>query len=666
MLNGGVVQLVNDTNKRSKQALQPYQSLWLSHWKRTGSDAAGETSSPNAFRSEELDYVSHKDGLTKGLEASLRSASRTFEIGDDAIKVGSKSLGNDRMLGSLFKNDQDADGMQALSPDLAQSLEGCRVVDHRSRIQLASLVPCTVVANGIPSRGCNSVGADVSDNPPKWMGTRTAMEDSLFGLNPLQESLVESSSHILPHKSDKGKAAEGDAYMRMVEHERCYGRRQTDLLCERKVGSPSQSDNSLDECLRESVSCDHCLSMINRGWFLKMHKCSGIKLLPSESNSSEEYERKKSHNDCYSQLKLQNCVHGVGTVRIFSAVDVSEGTLAGFPRFFQTNNDLLITKKTDVNLFKENATFRSKKVTTKINRNMSEVKDCIRDVKASKVTIMNELSNEIDTMEMDSFKEKKSKKNLHSASNSTASTKAFNMKSNEGVSSRKVGHGLLNNKLPDINLELPALTGAASLPRNTCPSSSKTLSVESDELIENVKQQHKLKYNLSLDELTSVDAGNRWVKRLKLSSSNSSVEGTKRSDFDSSLSHERKSKLFNGIPKSNIPRSKPNLRKHHDEGSLVSNLSKKDADHLIEDPKDKGKTLLLSHAWIQRWMHTGPRKMEKNSEMEVICEAESSKVHKEQFPSIAAMALMGKVLTCSEQCELQKKGSFTVWNTKTL
>lgn len=206
------------------------------------------------------------------------------------------------------------------------------------------------------------------------------------------------------------------------------------------------------------------------------------------------------------------------------------------------------------------------------------------------------------------------------------------MESTEVVPSREVGHGRLKYKLPDINLK----PDAASSSENTSPSSSRSLSLETEKLVERVKQP-KVKYNSSADEFPNTDAGNRWVKRLKLSSSNSYVQGIKSSSFSSSSYHESRSKLFSGS-------STPNT----------------------ETADDKGKALLLSHGWIRRW-----RRIKSNENSKVMEGIESpkfavEKIHNGQFPSIAAMALMAKALTCSHQCELQKKGSYTIWNTKTL
>ncbi|XP_042057866.1 uncharacterized protein LOC121802296 isoform X1 [Salvia splendens] len=646
MLNG-TVQPVNDANERSKQTVRPYQSLWLAHWKQTGCDARGVSTSPNASRNEELDYVARKDGLTKGVEDFSRSASggmttkRALDIGDDFIKIGRRSLGNNSNL-----DDQDA--------------------------------------------------------------------DALSKLKSLEESFVESSSHvsaedfgIITNKYDKGKAAasicfrQRTADMRMLKHGQCLEHRQIDLHCERKMISLSQSEYNSDECLRESISCDHCLSMINRVWFPKMQKSPGVRLFPSQSNSSDENGTAKSHIDCHSHLKLQKCGHGLGTMRIDSGVEVQGGTLAGFPRFSQTSHDMLMTKKTHVYAFKETDLFGSKRVITNVNGNFSEdlhsvfpflghnkqkvppfqalsslkdseVKEDIRDVKASTVTIRNELSAETDSVDVDSLKEERYKKNLrHSASNSTATTltKAFNMESND-VSYRKLGQRWMNSELPDINIELPALTGgAASSPPNISPSSSKTVTLERDELLEHPKA----KSHFSLDESPHADAGSRWLKRLKLSS-NSSIQGGKSPDYASTTPQERRSRLFDSIPRSIMTRSKPNLSKHRGETSVLSEKIRGfelDADRFIENPNDKAEALLLSHAWIQRLLPNGGRKSKRKSGTEAVLEPESSKLaleklEKEQLPSIAAMALMAKVLTCFQQCELQNKGSYTVWNTQTL
>ncbi|KAI3446131.1 hypothetical protein Pfo_002796 [Paulownia fortunei] len=714
------VKSVNDTNGRSEQTVQSYQSVWMAHWMRRSCDAAGETCSHSASGNEELDYATTDDNLTNGLDISSKSVkglgvieTKTFKIVDEIIKMSSKSMGNKRMRSSLFKYGQDTDDTQALRPVFGHNLEGGKAVDCKSGIQFPSVIPGLPAANRIFPGGCHSPGEGTSKYPPKRMET-------------LQEKFVESSSHIVPYMFDlekyafdKGKAAVSPLFSKsvvvskqlpnanviMLEHEQGHEHSQSaDLVCERKMDCHSQSDNSANACFREGIACDHYLSTFGRDRLRKMQKCSGIRLFPSQCLASEE--TKKSYKDCYSQLKLQNCVD-VETMRICTTVDALEGTPGGCPRLSQTTQSLLNTKQTDVNLSKENDILISTRVIPKLNRNISsglhhqspffgqgkrrgkpqppsssidsEAKEHVGDVEASKVTIKNESSAETDTKDMDSCKEK----NLLSGSYSTVSTKknktitgracvlpAFNMESNlpwiNVASSREVGCPRPNIELPDINLELPALPGAASSSENMCHSSSKTQSFEMDKLLAHVELP-KPKSNFSLDDCPNADPCNRWVKRLKLTSSNSSAQGTKSSNLAETSSHEKISKLFSRIPKSSMTSSEPTPRKHHGKESVLSDKSgdflKKD-----EDPKNKGTGLLLSHAWIQRWLHNGSGISKKKPETVVVFEPQSSKLalknlQKVQFPSIAAMALMGKALTCFQPCELQKRGSFTVWNT---
>lgn len=371
MLNGAV-QPVNDANEVNRRALQPYQSLWLAHWKRTGSDAGGgDNISPGPSRSEELDYVARKDGLSRGVEAPSRSASgfgsirsRTFVTGYNFTKLGRKSVGSEGMIGSL--DGRDADALFGLS-----SLNGGFDVEAEKFVK----------------------------------GKEAAVSDG------------------------SGQISAG---MRTLEEEQCC---EIDLLCERNFRLPSQSDDSSDECLRESGSCDHCLSMTDKAWSLRKQTCLGIRLSP---NPSDENESTKSHIDLYSKLKLQKCDHGLGVKRICSSADVPGRASSEFPKFSESNSDLFITNKTSVDAFKENGTSRSTRVISNIGGNLSSdfrsifpffgqnkhkvqlqslsssddsrVKECKSDSKASKFTVRNELSAEPDTLETRSVKEKQYKK----------------------------------------------------------------------------------------------------------------------------------------------------------------------------------------------------------------------------------------------------------------
>ncbi|KAL7082731.1 hypothetical protein ACP275_14G120300 [Erythranthe tilingii] len=356
------------------------------------------------------------------------------------------------------------------------------------------------------------------------------------------------------------------------------------------------------------------------------------------------------------QKKLPNRVRNLETVRICTTVDS-----------VQMTHSLLITKKTDVNLSKESDIRRTMglikmkgstspffggiKLQEMSSFSNSEgtknevVNDC-------KVIIRNESSADTDTMDMAYFRQEK----LNSGANSTPSTKGFNIDSNSSPridvsSSRRVKHRGTKTGLPDINLQLPALPAVASSSENVGPTSSRTQSLEMETLIAQAEQP-KPKSNDS----SEADPTNRWVKRLKLNSTNSSAQGTKSSSLAEKSSHRKMKKLFGSILESGstTSTSEPTSRKHH------SN----------KNEEEKGKRLLLSHAWIKRWRKNRLELTETKPETVVICEPNSSKLslddlQKKQFPSIAAMALMGKAMNGLKSCEHQKRGPLTVWNTKT-
>ncbi|KAK6121446.1 hypothetical protein DH2020_044806 [Rehmannia glutinosa] len=381
-------------------------------------------------------------------------------------------------------------------------------------------------------------------------------------------------------------------------------------------------------------------------------------------------------------------------MRICTTVDSLEAKAGGCPKFSQTTHSLLITKKTDV-LSRENDIIRTTRLITKMNENTSgnitlspffgqgnrgvklqplssssnsEGKRNVGNVEASKVSIKNESSAETDTMDMEFFMEEK----LNSGANSTPSTKVFNnIDSNLSppiaiASSRETGREWLKTGLPDINLALPAVENS---PDNVCASSSKTQSLEMDMLMAN-SEQIKPKSDLLMDDS---DPSIRWVKRLKLTSSNSSAHGTKNSNLAENLSHDKMRKYFRSILDSSITSSESNPRKHHGKEIILSDkngdLSNKDEEFTLDAVKKGNKELLLSHAWIKRWLKNGSRSTEEKPETDVVCEPQNPKaslddLEKKQFPSIAAMALMGKAMTGFQSCDVQKRGSFTVWNTK--
>lgn len=204
--------------------------------------------------------------------------------------------------------------------------------------------------------------------------------------------------------------------------------------------------------------------------------------------------------------------------------------------------------------------------------------------------------------------------------------------------------------LPDINLELPASPGSSE---NAGPSSSRTQSLEMDVLLAHA--DHPTPKSNDSDPTT------RWVKRLKVTSSDSSGRGTETTNLAENSSHDKKQAFFRNVLKNSITSSEPTPRKILGKEIMLFDRSQKE--------EEEGKEVLLSHAWIKRWLRNGSQISEKKPEAIVVCEPQSSKMsvddlQKKQFPSIAAMALMGKAMSGYQTCELKKRGNFTVWKTK--
>ncbi|KAL8553167.1 hypothetical protein ACS0TY_001711 [Phlomoides rotata] len=287
----------------------------------------------------------------------------------------------------------------------------------------------------------------------------------------------------------------------------------------------------------------------------------------------------------------------------------------------------------------------------------SEGQGNVRDigVGTSKAAMKNESSAETDPMDMDYLKEGRPT----SAANSSRLTKGFNIGTNSSprfnaASSREVEHPWKRTGLPDINLELPAAPAAATSSENAGPGSSRTESLEMDVLLAHAEHP-TLKSNLSPN---SSDPTTRWVKRLKQSTSDSSGRGTKSSNLAENLSRDKKRGFFRNVLKNSITSSESTPSKILGKEPISSDRSQK------ED--EEGKELLLSHSWIKRWLRNGSQISEKKPEAIVVCEPKTSvdDFQKKQFPSIAAMALMGKAMSGYQSCELQKRGNFIVWNSK--
>ncbi|KAA8545991.1 hypothetical protein F0562_020558 [Nyssa sinensis] len=398
--------------------------------------------------------------------------------------------------------------------------------------------------------------------------------------------------------------------------------------------------------LRAIINCQYLLEISARR--VPVLNSFQARAVPVEASKSE-----KLYHGGYSLQRMPHSVHGVETMRICTTVD---GLPGGPPKISQTTHSLLITK-TDVNMSDENQMLRESRVSTNLKRNSlgellslspifnqghggvklqplgsstdSEEKDNVVDVKTSEVHLKNESSTETDTMDMCIFKEEdhlsgvnssESNKNIMAGQNPLSQTTIASTREEVGCRGRIT-------LLPDINEELPTLPAAASSMDNVEPSTSRTQSLDMEHLLSHAEQLSNSKSSLCPDDPLRTEPSSRWVKRLKLNASDSFALGTKSSNLGEASSHEKVNKLFIKIMK---------VLLRNGESSSVESAK-------------NGRDTMLSHSWIQRWCHNRPATLQKKPEAVVVCEPQSSKVvsdefEKKQFPSIAAMALMGKAM----------------------
>ncbi|KAF8405255.1 hypothetical protein HHK36_010156 [Tetracentron sinense] len=252
----------------------------------------------------------------------------------------------------------------------------------------------------------------------------------------------------------------------------------------------------------------------------------------------------------------------------------------------------------------------------------------------------------------------------------------------------KVGSRQTETELPDINQEPPSPSAASGSMADRELSSSKTESLDVEHLLAHGQQPGNSISSFRNDDppldpepssrwvkRMGPELSSRWVKRLKLGVSESIPHGTKSLKMGEASSSENVNKLFSEVMNYRRTSPDPKLGKHLGKGQmgldqtmvLLRNSEPSSTDSVKED-----RDIMLSHSWIRRWCRNqtaAPQTPQMKSTTVVVCEPQSSKTASDefqgkQFPSIDAVALMGKAMNGFRPCEFRKRGSFVVWNTE--
>lgn len=232
----------------------------------------------------------------------------------------------------------------------------------------------------------------------------------------------------------------------------------------------------------------------------------------------------------------------------------------------------------------------------------------------------NESSAETDTLDMDRLQMMRL-----SGSNSSSSTKGKRI------------------EIPDMNEEPPLVPDRENSldGRQGETSNSATQSMNGEHFLARECKRVRLEPEL--------EPSSRWVKRLKTITVDSSDETMKIKEASSV--QKGNNNLFLEILKSGI-----------------NNLQPRNEEPDIANSTQGGENITLLHPWIQRWCKNKSTSTDQPEEgKEVGFEQENQKeMEKRHFPSIGAMALMGKALTGLNPHGLRKTDSLMVWNAQDL
>ncbi|KAH9621777.1 hypothetical protein KSS87_016558 [Heliosperma pusillum] len=378
----------------------------------------------------------------------------------------------------------------------------------------------------------------------------------------------------------------------------------------------------------------------------------------------------------YTSLSDIDSTRNVETMRICTVVDSIENSPRGTHKIRQRAHHVLVTKETcadfpshceertfgPFNASHRNPTSRpcGVKIQPLWTSTDSEEKENTGNSSVFKAGSKNDVSVEANSMQEHTCRKEVSMEatsgkeitaqNRDNVSGWTSSSLPKDNTVEEHNSQERSGSKRLLLEIPDINEDIRGIQPAVSSTDEDEPSTSRVHSLNAKHLFSNKKRALNQTSNETEDHSVCMDPSNRWIKRLKLSSTDTTGVGTRSSNGESS-SHQKFNMYFNRIMKSN--KESLDLNTHHG--------------------KDHKESTVSGCSWIQRWCQNsstvpGPRPRVE-SEPVVICEPHSltfgqDEAAKKQFPSIGALALMGKAMNGYRSCEFRKRGSVVVWNTR--
>lgn len=409
----------NDSARKTERSMQSYHSAWMSHWTKKSYDAVGESRirSSNSLAKEELDdygtkeyqsttnieTLSNTNGIFKGIEKKVET--RTSEVANESLRMTSTAIRNENMefrgfptdtacrkgkRSSGLKYSQETCNQKVMRPQINHNLDFEEPTPSIRRSFIPSLNHMdSDENNNTSSRDCH-LDHDVSQNENEPVKTLSLFGDSGFSMSRTWPvDFTASTSHVVQHGFDHGDDranslpiyVDGSASTsrEQLQHtnlrflEREYPRSSEILVCQEKIESQSKTDLPKDSCLQQdkglfwqiSPSTKNNHSLAYDGEQLQnIQNFAGFRPSQSQSKFSEVTRTEKLHHGYNSIPKFLRSVHDMGMMRIRTTVDSVVGVHTCHPKFSQTTHSFLITEQTDINLNKENETFRNSRGST--------------------------------------------------------------------------------------------------------------------------------------------------------------------------------------------------------------------------------------------------------------------------------------------------------------
>ncbi|XP_022747117.1 uncharacterized protein LOC111296899 [Durio zibethinus] len=706
-----------DSDGTARRSMNHYQAAWMDHWKHTSHKPSTEVHNHLLHcRGQKKDdhHDSKQHPLLSGSEMATNtskyterfkevSEAKTVDTMKKSLRTGSMKLGKDILDGQpllMFINSGNRESAVSSKNNASTSSSGEAVKyqidlnDGNNSIINMGRSEWAYPEMECPSRERKFQPEDISQVPEQLVKSQEFLEEHSVAVSPAQsftcqlEHIAQSSPVVASkeHFMDSKFCSYSTSWVH---------RKKADALFKsRKLGSSLSRQNDAPLLLHDrSTNNSQIHSFLNKH-SQKVENNSNIRLLPS-LGCPEAMKSEKAYDEYFLLPRIPHSVHNGKTMRICTTIDSAEELPKGPSKFSQTTHQFFITKKTGVNLTEGGQVFRDAIVSPKLKGNIfneflslspnisfhgqqgvklqpiesstdGEGKDNAGDVRTSSVCLKNESSVETDAMELDVFQKSHlssvalcpSDQNIKGVHNSS-------LPETENATGEEAGNKMVNTELPDMNEGLPALPAVANSIDDGETSTSRTQSLDAEHLLCHVKPPSNFNTAACPDSPLEPEPSSRWIKRLKLSTSDPFAHGTKSSKIEEVSSCEKVNKIFCKTS------SEPTIARSHVGPQLAFDQTAtqlKNGDSTSGDSVRKSQEIYLSRSWIHRWCRHKAMSPNKKLDAAVPCEPQSSKatsdeLQRKQFPSIAAMALMGRAISGFHPCEFRRNGSLIVWNT---